>query len=135
MPADYCLQIFLVLKIIYMNTSTEIALFSFFFLQLFLSIINLKVNMNHRKIKSPLTNNENQEDGLVPETFTGNCRKYFLTSREIEILKLVSNGLPYKLIAHQLCISQNTVNTHIKNMFTKVDVTNKMELVSRIVKG
>ena len=115
-----------------MNTSTEIVIFSFFLLQLFVSIMNLRVNMNHRKIKSFMSNSKNQEDDLAPETFTSNCRKYFLTSREIEILKLVSDGLPYKLIANQLSISQNTVNTHIKNMFTKVDVTNKMELVSRI---
>lgn len=115
-----------------MNTSTEIALFSFFLLHLFVSIMNLKVNMNQRKVKSSLTNNKNHEDDLALETFTSNCRKYFLTLREIEILKLVSAGLPYKLIASQLSISQNTVNTHIKNMFTKVDVTNKMELVSRI---
>ena len=116
-----------------MNTSTEIVIFSFFLLQLFVSIMNLKVNMNQRKIKSSMTNCKNQEDDLVPDIFSSNCRKYFLTSREIEILKLVSDGLPYKLIANQLSISQNTVNTHIKNMFTKVDVTNKMELVSRIV--
>lgn len=115
-----------------MNTSTEIALFSFFLLQLFLSIMNLKVNMNQRKVKSPMTNNKNHKGDLAPETFTINCRKYFLTTREIEILKLVSDGLPYKLIANQLSISQNTVNTHIKNMFTKVDVTNKMELANRI---
>lgn len=115
-----------------MSTSTEIVLFSIFLLQLFLSILNLKVNMNKRKIKSSMLNSKKQDDDLVQETFTSNCRKYFLTSREIEILKLVSDGLPYKLIASQLSISQNTVNTHIKNMFTKVDVTNKMELVSRI---
>ena len=115
-----------------MNTSTEIVIFSFFLLQLFLSIMNLRVNMIQRKIKSSISNSKKQEDDLVPEIFTSNCRKYFLTAREIEILKLVSDGLPYKLIARQLSISQNTVNTHIKNMFTKVDVTNKMELVSRI---
>ena len=88
--------------------------------------------MNQRKIKSFGTNGKNQEEDVVPETFTSNCRKYFLTSREIEILKLVSDGLPYKLIASQLSISEYTVNTHVKNMFTKVDATNKMELVSRI---
>ena len=52
--------------------------------------------------------------------------------REIEILKLIGEGLPYKLIANQLSISKHTVNTHIKNMFAKVGVSNKMELVSRI---
>ena len=115
-----------------MNTSTEIVLFSFFLLQLLLSILILRVNMNQRKTNTSITKSKNQEEDVAPETFTSNCRKYFLTSREIEILKLVSDGLPYKLIASQLSISEYTVNTHVKNMFTKVDATNKMELVSRI---
>jgi len=72
---------------------------------------------------------ENMRDALE-----ANCAQYMLTSREVEILKLLSEGLPYKLIACRLNISNRTVTTHVANMFSKVNVTNKMELVSRIRK-
>lgn len=64
--------------------------------------------------------------------FTENCKKYHLTSREIEIIKLLVKGLPYKLISAQLSISEKTVNKHIANIFSKTEVTNKIELITRL---
>jgi DNA-binding NarL/FixJ family response regulator len=66
--------------------------------------------------------------------FTRNCLKYYLTSREIEVVELVIKGLPNKLIANKLSIFEHTINRHIKNMFMKVGVKNKMELL-RWVEG
>ena len=80
--------------------------------------------------KDPSIAYEGDDDLKV--SFSRNCKKYFLTSREVEILKLIGDGLPYKIIADQLSISENTVGTHVRNIFSKVGVTNKMELVHRI---
>lgn len=43
-----------------------------------------------------------------------------LSVREIEILKLISCGVPSKGIASELSISQNTVNSHVKNIVSKL---------------
>ena len=116
-----------------MNSSGEIVILSLFLLQLFLTVLLIWINLKRKKDPSNNSSLERQAaDGSII-SFSKNCKKYFLTSREIEILKLVSDGLPYKIIASQLNISEYTVGTHVKNMFSKVNATNKMELVSRVM--
>lgn len=64
--------------------------------------------------------------------FTDNCKRYHLTSREVEIIKLLIKGIPYKVISSDLSISEKTVGKHISNIFSKVGVNNKIELISRL---
>ena len=64
--------------------------------------------------------------------FTDNCKKYRITSREVEIIKLLIKGIPYKVISSDLSISEKTVSKHISNIFAKVGVNNKIELISRL---
>jgi two-component system nitrate/nitrite response regulator NarL len=52
-----------------------------------------------------------------------------LTRREIEIVKLLSNGHSAKEIAAMLCLSTMTIETHRRNMLHKVRVKNVPELV------
>jgi DNA-binding NarL/FixJ family response regulator len=52
-----------------------------------------------------------------------------LTNREIEIIKLLSDGLSNQKIAEQLDISHRTVDTHRTNIMQKVKVKNVAELV------
>ncbi len=60
----------------------------------------------------------------VQEFFRGSKEdeKYNLSSREMEILQLLSNGLKKKAIAGRLFISIETVATHIKNIYKKLHV-------------
>jgi DNA-binding CsgD family transcriptional regulator len=58
--------------------------------------------------------------------------KMNFTLREIEILKLLIKGQPYKVIADELNISVRTVSKHVSNMFSKAEVTNKVELIHKI---
>lgn len=53
-----------------------------------------------------------------------------LTSRELEIAKHVCEGKTNKEIAEVLFISQNTVRNHIYNIYKKVGVKNKIELIN-----
>lgn len=53
-----------------------------------------------------------------------------LTSREIEVLRLIVKGLTNKEIASVLKLSDNTVKTHVKNIFTKLEVRDRAEAVS-----
>lgn len=73
-----------------------------------------------------------QASKTAPEVLIKNCEIYQLTKREVEIVKLISEGLPYKIIADRLKISENTVSKHISNIFTKTGVTSKVALIRRL---
>lgn len=65
----------------------------------------------------------------------GNKLKEFnLTQRENEILNELVNGLSYKKIAETLFISLDTVRTHIKNIYQKLQVSSKSEAVVKALK-
>jgi LuxR family transcriptional regulator, positive regulator of biofilm formation len=50
-----------------------------------------------------------------------------LTQREIEILTLISLGASNEDIAKKVCISTNTVKTHLYNIYKKIQVTNRLQ--------
>ena len=54
-----------------------------------------------------------------------------LSPRELEILILVGEGRPNKVIARALAISPNTVKTHLARIFEKVDAQNRTQAITR----
>jgi DNA-binding NarL/FixJ family response regulator len=50
-----------------------------------------------------------------------------LTDREIDILKLVAEGLTNKEISEQLVISENTVKIHLRNILEKLQLKNRIQ--------
>lgn len=52
-----------------------------------------------------------------------------LSKREREVVGLISQGLSNKQIADRLCISATTVRHHLTAIFSKLDVTSRLELV------
>ena len=52
-----------------------------------------------------------------------------LTDRETEILRLVAKGLTYPQIAARLTLSTRTVQNHVRNTLTKLQLHNKAQLV------
>lgn len=57
--------------------------------------------------------------------------KTTLTDREKEVLQLVVKGLSYKDIAAQTFISVQTLNSHIKNIYQKLNVHSRSELAAK----
>jgi PAS domain S-box-containing protein len=53
-----------------------------------------------------------------------------LTSREIQILRMMTEGTSTRRIADSLCISVPTTRTHIQNICRKLEVHSKLEAVS-----
>jgi DNA-binding CsgD family transcriptional regulator/tetratricopeptide (TPR) repeat protein len=50
-----------------------------------------------------------------------------LTQREVEVLRLIANGVSKRVIAEQLFITQNTVANHVKSILDKSESTNRTE--------
>jgi DNA-binding CsgD family transcriptional regulator len=48
-----------------------------------------------------------------------------LTAREMEVLRLVAQGLTDVQVAQHLVISPHTVNTHLKSIYGKLHVTSR----------
>jgi DNA-binding NarL/FixJ family response regulator len=51
-----------------------------------------------------------------------------LTDRETEILRLVAKGVSYKQIAERLGLSHRTVQNHVQNTLSKLQLHNRVEL-------
>ncbi len=59
-------------------------------------------------------------------------RKYKLTEREADVLILLSEGKSNSEIADKIFVSENTVKFHIKNIYLKLDVKNRVEARNKI---
>jgi DNA-binding NarL/FixJ family response regulator len=55
-----------------------------------------------------------------------------LTKREMELVTLLKEGYSYKEMAARLFVSVYTINHHLKNIYQKLGVESKSELISRI---
>lgn len=61
--------------------------------------------------------------------------QYGLSEREKEILQFLVDGMSYKMIAERLDISYNTVNSHIKKIYDKLQVHSVSEAVSKAIRS
>jgi len=66
---------------------------------------------------------------VVQKAPTVNNSKDLLTDREMDILWGIAKGFTYKDVAERLGISSNTVPTHIKNIYRKLEVNSRSEAV------
>ena len=64
------------------------------------------------------------DDSIVKEEIS-------LTSREIEVLEQLSKGLKYNAIAENLFLSPGTIRKHVENIYTKLQVHNKLEAIQK----
>lgn len=58
-----------------------------------------------------------------------------LSEREEQVLKLLAEGISYKMIADQLGLSFHTVNTHIKKIYEKLHVSSMGEAIAYYYKN
>ncbi len=89
-------------------------------------IINKEIQL--QKYLFLMNDNKNKVD-INSKAF---ANKYSLTNREIEILNLLRKGISYSSIGEKLFISKNTVKYHLKNIYLKLDVKNKIEALNKI---
>jgi DNA-binding NarL/FixJ family response regulator len=54
-----------------------------------------------------------------------------LTARETEVIEQLSKGLKYQQIAENLFLSVGTIRKHVENIYTKLQVHNKLEAIQK----
>jgi len=57
-----------------------------------------------------------------------------LTGRETEVLRLIAKGLSLPAVSKELFISQNTVSTHVKSIYRKMNISNRAEASALAIK-
>jgi len=67
--------------------------------------------------------------GLQPEAVGSERKTFGLTSRELQVIATVVAGYNDRDIALNLKIREETVKRHLASIFTKLDVSNRLELV------
>ncbi|MEO0341246.1 MAG: response regulator transcription factor [Bacteroidota bacterium] len=73
---------------------------------------------------------EKSKNGLSFRSFEDKfVKKYYLTKRELEILRLITQAMSNKEIAKKLFISDQTVGVHRKNIMRKIGVSNTAGLI------
>jgi len=75
---------------------------------------------------------EFKHNSNMPSVFEQNCKAYQLTTREMEVALLIKQGNKYKEIADRLFISEKTVTKHVQNVYEKVGVSSKVELIHKL---
>jgi DNA-binding NarL/FixJ family response regulator len=86
----------------------------------------LAVNTGERVMAGTVANR-------VLDMLEGNAtpREFYdgLTSREMEILRMIATGAPNKQIAFRLKISEKTVRNHVSNMYEKLNICDRSQAV------
>jgi len=82
-----------------------------------------KVISSHltEKMIESLTEKPKIQEGTIPK----------ITKREIEVVKLIAQEFTTQEIADQLFVSTNTVATHKRNLFVKMDVKNSVGMIKK----
>jgi len=76
----------------------------------------------HPRVAERVLQNLRGEDVEASQLFTD------LTDRELEVLKLIANGLTNSQIAAQLVISENTVKGHVSNILSKLHLADRTKI-------
>lgn len=83
-----------------------------------------------QKVLSPhLTLKMIESLGEKPKSFSGQIPK--ITKRELEVVKLIAKQYTTQQIADTLYVSTNTVATHKRNLFVKMDVKNSVGMIKK----
>ena len=86
------------------------------------ALTNLSLNLKYWD-PNIITENHHSKDNFV--------QKLKLSARELEILALLKEGLTNKQISDNLFLSEFTVKTHRKNIMSKMEVNNIVDLLKK----
>lgn len=89
-------------------------------------------NINHTDIKLP---DEEMHNIQVKDICTQLAKTHHLSPRESDVFYLLAEGRSTSRIQETLFIAEGTVNTHVRNIYRKLDVHTKQELIDLVYKS
>ncbi len=95
--------------------------------QLRLELQNYLLEIRDMKTAISQTPAESADENIGPD-----FEEYDLTEREKEVLQMIAKGYKNTDIADKLFVSENTIKTHIKHIYVKLDVKNRVEALKRV---
>ena len=86
---------------------------------------------------SLLQSNDNSSSKIAPNITNSIAKniKNLVTAREEEVIEGLASGFTYDQIAVKMFISVNTIRRHVKNIYTKLEVKNKVQMVNKYYGG
>ena len=87
----------------------------------------LEADTNTRVFEEVLKKFRMRRDLIQPLTELSSKKLKMLSPREMEIMELISHSMTNEEIADKLFISSKTVKTHLRNMFLKAEIKNRVE--------
>ncbi|MEC4176951.1 helix-turn-helix transcriptional regulator [Adlercreutzia sp. R21] len=77
-----------------------------------------------------------EDAGAIRDRLSKQClilqERHGLSMREAEVMELIARGNSMAAIAERLVISENTVRTHAKHIYTKLDIHKRQELLDML---
>lgn len=70
----------------------------------------------------------------APYKLSGMEKKYHLSDREIEVIQYLCEGLSNRETGGRLFISELTVKTHVRNIYHKLGIKNRLELLDKVTR-
>ncbi|NLK35824.1 MAG: helix-turn-helix transcriptional regulator [Gracilibacteraceae bacterium] len=112
----------------YYMTTSVLALVVVFTALIILPLLNGEL-IRHLKKHEFVMKYAGLADGGQSKAFIDFQVERHFTEKETEVVKLLLGGYTYKEIAKNLYISENTIKYHIKNIYQKLGINNKMDLI------
>ncbi|MBQ6123784.1 MAG: response regulator transcription factor, partial [Spirochaetales bacterium] len=78
---------------------------------------------------------DKEESESKPELNYESLSHYKISEREFTVVQLICEGYTNKEIAQELSISVNTVNNHVANIFSKMGVRSRIDLLKALKEG
>lgn len=75
-------------------------------------------------------NGESVYPDKMPEISVGNATSYEFSDAEIRVLRLLVEGMTYKHMAQELCVSPDCVKAHVSSMLSKTGYSSKTKLAA-----
>lgn len=90
-----------------------------------------QMNLELRNYLFQIRNSEKNESSGKEDTLLRLKSNFGLTQREAEILELIAQGFTNAKLGEKLFISENTIKYHIKNIYIKLDVNNRVQALQK----
>ena len=122
-------------KAIYISIGSLIIIIGLIlFFYLYRRNLDLAIKHKNVELKNYLLqiNTLNQEHEKQNQNIKERIKGFNLSKREIEVLELITKGYSNPEIAEKLYVSNNTIKTHIKHIYTKLDVKNRVQAISKL---